>query len=142
MARIKHPLCPECGKAMYKSKTKGVATRKGDPFIYCRNDKCLSNSGGKITQAKIVDTVSVSGKVLRRRQKEKKIDEVAKEIQKKDEILDGIQQTIIETVVKKRSDIGFLCFIALVVKQLGFQQEYESIVDRCDLKGILGVRNE
>ena len=43
-----------------------------------------------------------------------------------------------EVVHKKRDDVGFLCFIALVVKELGFQEEYEVIVEKFGLKKMFG----
>lgn len=39
-AHPKHPACPQCGKAMYKTMEKGKAVKKTDPWAYCRNDDC------------------------------------------------------------------------------------------------------
>ena len=36
----KHPKCPECGKALYKSPIKGKPVKKTDPYAFCRNPKC------------------------------------------------------------------------------------------------------
>ena len=36
----KHPPCPECGKAMYKTMEVGKAVRKSDPWSFCRNKSC------------------------------------------------------------------------------------------------------
>lgn len=35
-----HPKCPTCGRAMYKSPTKGAKVRKADPWAFCRNETC------------------------------------------------------------------------------------------------------
>lgn len=36
----KHPPCPECGRAMYKTMTVGKAVKKDDPWAFCRNKDC------------------------------------------------------------------------------------------------------
>lgn len=36
----KHPKCPGCRKALYKTQKKGTASRKEDPFCHCRNETC------------------------------------------------------------------------------------------------------
>jgi hypothetical protein len=36
----KHPKCECCGKALYKSPTKGAAVKKSDPWAFCRNGGC------------------------------------------------------------------------------------------------------
>lgn len=36
----KHPKCPKCGKALYKSPIKGSPVKKSDPYAFCRNEKC------------------------------------------------------------------------------------------------------
>lgn len=139
MARVKHPPCPKCGRALYKSKEKGAAVKKDDPFAYCRNEKCPSNSKAENVQKKPpAPEPRLSRAQLRKRRRARTPIEAEKKSNKKDELLSSIRKTVIETVVKKRGDIGFLCFIALVVRQLGFQDEYETIVKRCDLGKILG----
>lgn len=35
----KHPKC-QCGRALYKTLEKGKASRKDDPWRYCRNENC------------------------------------------------------------------------------------------------------
>jgi len=41
----KHPKCPGCGKALYKSKSPGASTKTTDPYRYCRNRDCLAHRG-------------------------------------------------------------------------------------------------
>lgn len=36
----KHPKCPHCGKALYKTMEKGKPSKKEQPFCYCRNEAC------------------------------------------------------------------------------------------------------
>lgn len=36
----KHPKCPGCKKALYKTQKKGTASKKEDPFCHCRNEAC------------------------------------------------------------------------------------------------------
>ncbi len=36
----KHPKCPGCKKALYKTQKKGSASKKEDPFAHCRNEAC------------------------------------------------------------------------------------------------------
>lgn len=36
----KHPKCPHCGKALYKTMEKGKPSKKEEPFCYCRNEAC------------------------------------------------------------------------------------------------------
>lgn len=38
----KHPPCPSCSRALYKSPVKGAAVKKSDPWAFCRNKKCAS----------------------------------------------------------------------------------------------------
>lgn len=39
-AHPKHPRCPSCGMAMYKSPIKGKQVKASDPWAFCRNQKC------------------------------------------------------------------------------------------------------
>lgn len=39
-AHPKHPPCTGCGKALYKTMTKGKAVKKDDPWAFCRNEQC------------------------------------------------------------------------------------------------------
>lgn len=39
-AHPKHPPCPSCGRALYKSAEVGRQVKTTDPWAYCRNKKC------------------------------------------------------------------------------------------------------
>jgi hypothetical protein len=51
----KHPPCPRCGKAMYKTSAVGKPSRKSDPYAFCRNDKCKYSiyKGSKAEREKV-----------------------------------------------------------------------------------------
>lgn len=59
----KHPTCPGCGFALYKTPDKGQPSKKGAPWKFCRNARCvlrrapgqpelLSFNGGKSAKTK------------------------------------------------------------------------------------------
>lgn len=48
----KHPKCPECGKALYKSPIKGAPVNKVDPYAFCRNPEC------KVSKSPLLPVVS------------------------------------------------------------------------------------
>ncbi|MBI5495548.1 MAG: hypothetical protein HY904_11030 [Deltaproteobacteria bacterium] len=42
-AHPKHPPCPRCGRALYKSMTP-KAVKKSDPWAWCRNPACAAHN--------------------------------------------------------------------------------------------------
>lgn len=64
----KHPKCPNCGRAMYKS-PESRAVKKSEPFAFCRNKKCKLHltDQSKMSDGELVEAM---GKPLDNREPE------------------------------------------------------------------------
>lgn len=129
MVHPKHPKCPHCGKALYKTRGKGELADKSSDWRWCRNIKCPyyfvdQSSGGNERVLKklwhpglkkpVKDETRAEGVVVQR---------LRKKVKKKLNDEASLHYILLIAVVCQ--EIGYLEFASKLIKRYGLDEAFK-----------------
>lgn len=120
MVHPKHPRCPHCGKALYKTIKKGGLTNKSDSWGWCRNVDC---SHYLVDQAK--------------KKSKKSVPVGVKKPIKKKKITEGVIVKKVREEIKKKLNsevvIHYVLLIAVVAQEVGYSEFASELIKKYGL---------